>query len=371
MDLKKFTCDNLGDVRNILNEYGVAILEDYFSDDYADQVFEEMKNWMIGLKIGLTKKENTWISRNMPLGPRYGMYQSIVSNAPIFWALREKFHPLFSTILQNEELITSIDGASVYPAQNVPVKKSTWAHIDQTESSEFMCYQSQFIATDTNASFVCTPKSHLHHKKILRMIGNTKPKKNWHKFSDGEVLKLVKIFGDEYQIPILAKKGSVIFWDSRTIHAAKYQETRDDTWRAVFYISMRPKQMFNDNDLKTVQTAVTEGLTTNHWATTIFKPFDRYNQKAPAVINLIRQSKSLSYVDKLTDVQSELIGLSKSSVEFLHNYIMELTDECIIDENDNNSIKLITKNTFLKKELYKILAYLCLIKHKNKNNVEK
>lgn len=212
MNLNKITSDNIEDIKNILETYGVAILENYFTEEYADQVYDDVKEWLINIDIGLTNDVDTWITHNMPMGPRYGMYQSIVSNAPTFWELREQFHPIFSELLDNENLITSIDGASFYPAKYCPKKTKEWPHIDQTESSEFMCYQSQFVAADTSASFVCTPKSHIYHEEMLKKFNITSPK-NWHKFTDTEIDKLKKKFKKCYQIPIHAKKGSVIFWD--------------------------------------------------------------------------------------------------------------------------------------------------------------
>jgi len=156
------------------------------------------------------------------------MYHSIVSHAPKFWELREKFYPIFQKVLNEDDLLVSIDGASVFPVVNSPKKSKDWAHIDQTICSDFMCYQSQFVATNTKSAFVCTPRSHKIHKKMIQdfSIGTTS---NWHKFTDSEVTKLKSIFKNNYQIPIYAKKGSVIFWDSRTIHSAKYPDTKDNS----------------------------------------------------------------------------------------------------------------------------------------------
>lgn len=367
MDLKKLSTDNLDKIETILSKYGVAILENYFTDSYADDIFNEIKRWMIDLNIGLTDDENSWISKNTPLGPRYGMYQSIVSNAPVFWDLRKKIYPIFSKLLNNDELITSVDGASIYPAKNMPAKKQDWAHIDQTESSDFLCYQSQFVATDTTASFVCTPKSHLHHKQIIKLFKNSvNTKRNWHMFKSDEIDILKKMFNDNYQIPIYAKKGSVIFWDSRTIHSAKYPDKKDDSWRAVFYISMRPKKMFSDKDLKTVQTAAINGLATNHWATTIFRPFDKFKYKSEKVTKLMKNCKKLSHAPNMNNMQLQLIGLAESDVHFLQKFIIEMIDNYIKDKDKNAEFKNITVNTFCKNQLYKIAAYLYLKKMINK-----
>ncbi|XWV24562.1 hypothetical protein QJ856_gp1229 [Tupanvirus deep ocean] len=325
MDLSNIKTTNINHIKNILDEYGVAILEDYFSDDYADKVFDSAKKWLIDLKIGLTNDVSTWISRNMPYGPRYGMYQSFISHAPVFWELREKFYPLFQKVLGEDDLLTSIDGASIFPTINSPKNKQDWAHIDQTVSSDLMCYQSQFVATDTNASFVCTPQSHKFHQNILSRfkINSTN---NWHKFTETEVLELKSIFKSNYQIPIHTKKGSVIFWDSRTIHSAKYPDTKENGWRSVFYISMRSIDTFSSSNIDTIKNAVINGKTTNHWGSVIFKTIDRYKRKNNDVSNLAINSKKLSFYTRMTHLQKKMCAFK---IDLTTNAIKNVHDECV------------------------------------------
>ena len=144
--MDKYTANNIADLKLILEKYGVGILENYFDTNYADEVFASVKKWLIDLNIGLTNDIKSWVPKNVPMGPRYGMYQSIISHAPTFWELREKFYPIFQQLLDENDLMTSVDGASFYPTINSPKSRTTWAHIDQTVNSDFMCYQSQFVA---------------------------------------------------------------------------------------------------------------------------------------------------------------------------------------------------------------------------------
>lgn len=335
MDLSDITTPDITELKPILDEYGVAILENYFDDEYADEVFSSVKKWLIDLDIGLSDDISTWTNKNVPFGPRYGMYQSIVSNAPKFWELREKFYPIFQEILSEDELLTSIDGSSFFPTINSPKNKADWAHIDQTVSSKFMCYQSQFVATNTNASFVCTPGSHKLHHSILKKF-SIESNTNWHKFTDSEVQQLKKIFKKYYQIPILAKKGSIIFWDSRTIHSAKYPDIKENSWRAVFYISMRPKKMFSPKDIYNIQTAVIEGKTTNHWGSTIFKPFDRFKMKNTEISNLVTNSKKISYYPQMTQLQRKICDFTPSEHDDIKAQCLFLLNKCL-QENAINA----------------------------------
>lgn len=246
----------------------------------------------------------------MPLGPRYGMYQSIISNYPRFWELREEMYYLFSLMYGDFELVTSIDGASIYPPKKKHGRVPDWAHIDQTINSDLMCYQSQFVTTDTTASFVATIGSHLKHAKMIRKFGIPRSQYNWHKFTSSQATDLAEMFGDSYQTPIMAKAGSIIFWDSRTIHSAKYQDEGDFSWRGVFYVSMRPIKDITKHNLNTISKAALEGRTTNHWGTRMFANSDRYGNKNKKVTSLLRNLRELSCVNEMTDLQLKMVGLA-------------------------------------------------------------
>lgn len=376
--MEKYTATNITDLKKILDEYGVAILENYFDDKYADKIFASVKQWLIGLNIGLTNDIATWTAKNVPFGPRYGMYQSIISHAPAFWNLRESAYLIFRELLGDADLLTSVDGASFYPTINSPKNKSTWAHIDQTVSSDFMCYQSQFVASETDASFVCTPKSHLTHAEYLKKFSINTPS-NWHKFTDEQVVILEKKFGANYQIPIHAKPGSMIFWDSRTIHAAKYPDNRENKWRAVFYISMRPRTCHNDLSISTIKTAVENGLTTNHWGDVVFKPFDRFKIKNSQVSFLVKNSAQLSHLANFTSLQRKITGFDNNpivltSVQMYREQLLFLFKACLAEVTIARSVQKKIR-TFIKNNIdrnnFKSLMILLKNLHQNSHNVDK
>jgi hypothetical protein len=309
MDQSHLHTTNPTHLTSILDLYGVAILDNYFTKEFAKKFVKGAIKWLINLDIGLTRDKKTWNIKNTPLGPRYGMYQSIISHYPKFWKLREELYHVFTLLYDDFELVTSIDGASVYPPKSTSKTTKDWAHIDQTINSNSMCYQSQLVCTDSTATFVATVGSHLKHKQILKEFGIEASSTNWHKFTDDQVTHLKKMFGDSYQTPIIASPGSIIFWDSRTIHSAKYQDPGDTSWRGVFYISMRPLKSVPQRNLNTIKRAAIEGRTTNHWGSRMFGTSDRYKQKNEKVMKLMRNLGSLSYVSQMSDLQLKLVGL--------------------------------------------------------------
>lgn len=77
-----------------------------------------------------------------------------------------------------------------------------------------------------------------------------------------------------WQIPIYADPGSVILWDSRTVHSATLPRPLDygedpllfDGGRAVIYVSYRPEGDVPPRTMKTRRRAVRENRGTNHWS---------------------------------------------------------------------------------------------------------
>jgi len=252
-------------VNKILDEWGVCVVEKYFTTEQSDNWRNSIINWIHKISPA-TKSE--WKTFNLPNGPREGMMQNIVSHCPTVWEIREHFYPIFRDLLQEEELLTSIDGATVHPPILNKNNDNDWPHIDQTIEN-IRCIQAQVVLTDTTASFRCTPKSHLHHRTILEICEQIDDTTNWCKPNSVQ-LKAIKPLFEYWQIPIHVPKGSMIFWRSNTIHSAQKNEKLDDDWRCVVYVCMRPKEEYSPKNLNTLIKSAKEGRTTNHWGTTMF-----------------------------------------------------------------------------------------------------
>jgi len=252
------------DVKPALEKYGVVVIKNYFKK--PEKYKKRLVKWLINLSDGLTENGSTWIPANMPYGPRRGMMQSLIGHCPTVWRLREKMYPLFCQLHNTEDLYTSIDGASIHPP--IYGNKKDWPHIDQT-MEEPWCIQGQAVLSSSTATFRCTPKSHLKLKEILEVCGKEENKSNWLKFNDEQVGQLKEMF-KWWQMPIYAPAGSVILWNSKTIHSAQRNLEGDESWRCVVYVCMRPQNQFTKRNLTTLKRSVRECRTTNHWGTRMF-----------------------------------------------------------------------------------------------------
>jgi hypothetical protein len=114
-------------------------------------------------------------------------------------------------------------------------------------------------------------------------------------------------------------------------------------------------------NINTIKNAITNGKTTNHWGAVIFKPYDRFNIKDLKVCLLEKNSKSLSFLNKLNNIQQKMCDIRSkfymmnfykeeclylSKICYNKNIMDEnmfVTAQCFIDQNNNTtSIKKLT-----------------------------
>ncbi len=284
----------------ILKHHGVVVIKNYFSKSVCDNYMKCIVEWMISKSDNLTMDYKTWIGKNLFNGPRVGMMQALISHCPVIWEIRKKMYPIFKLIWNSDDLITSIDGATIFPPKKIR-KTNDWPHLDQTLiEPNCICYQGEVALTNTTAAFKCSPGSHKIHKKILQ-ICNVKPNNtHWLKFNKLQIEKVKEEVirnNGLWQIPVYCPAGSIILWKSTTIHSAQritkipkpIQTDKWYGWRGVVYVCMRPKKHFSNKELLVIKNAAIKGRTTNHWATKIFPKNSRYKIDRGENLNLLHE----------------------------------------------------------------------------------
>ena len=312
INITEISEEQLQKIYNTLNMYGVAVLEDVFTGEEVTNYFNDSVKWMENINPELAKGEKFWTEKNLPYGPRLGMYHSIVSHSPVAWTLREKLYPLFKSLWGTDDLITSLDGATILPP-NKPrhIKSVDWPHIDQTSSfKNKQAIQGQVVCTTTSSTFRCTPTSNLIHEELRTKYNFLSSKTEWFKFNKEQINELSIRFGDLWQIPISVKAGSIILWYSTTIHSSIDPVFGEKEWRCVYYICQRPKNHFSKRNLKTISDSALNGRTTNHWGTNMFPKYGRYDKqnKSENVMKILEHPEKYKPL-KLTPIQLKLVGL--------------------------------------------------------------
>lgn len=317
-------------IYDILIENGVVIVEDVYtfveSDLKKQEIIESFEKIFIVNKKNMFNNESKLIPQSKP-----GLFQSLVSNIKTAWDIRQDeriiniFKYLYSQMygIEIDNLIVSGDGINLCPPlKNTFENTLDWTHIDQTDLNRH-CIQGQIVLSDSNGCFICTPRSHKLMKYMIEKYNKYSTDLinggQWWKFSNSEIEEIKSLLEkpELYQIPIIAKKGSMILWLSHTIHSARppiysAKQSINSDWRTIIYICYRPDFDYTEHELKLRQEAFTKNYTTNHWG------FYHYNQNKFTSNNKYIQSllKNPSKVydkigyPKLNKIGKKLLGFT-------------------------------------------------------------
>lgn len=310
------TVDN---IKETIAKYGVAIVPKVLDDneckmmvsglwDYFEYITSKWKE-----PIDRDNKK-TW--RNIyRLYPLHGMLFQYFrcGHSQICWDIRqnEKIVDVFSKIWgsKKENMLVSFDGFSFGLPPEVTNKGwgKPWYHTDQSYTrNDFECIQSWVTGLDVmdgDATLGFMEGSNKYHKDFKDKFGISNPS-DWYKLSSEEE-KFYVDKGCKYQ-RIKCPRGSMVFWDSRTIHCGVNPvKGRDqENMRAIIYVCYQPRDTISKTDMKKKQKAFHELRLTSHYPTKI-KLFGKnprtYGGEIPKIENI--------GFPKLTDLGKRLAGI--------------------------------------------------------------
>jgi ectoine hydroxylase-related dioxygenase (phytanoyl-CoA dioxygenase family) len=232
--MEPYTC-TLQTLKATLDEYGVAIIENVLDDT-------ECAGLLKGMWSSLEQISSAWetpIRQDDPatwrglfnLLPMHSMLLQHwqIGHAQAIWDVRQnaKCIEVFETLWQcaAKDLLVSFDGCSFAMPPEVTkrgwYRGNTWFHTDQSYTTpEFRCVQGWVTALDVNegdATLAFLEKSHLHHADFANTFGIT-DKADWYKLNGKEQEAFYLETKKCALKKIVCPKGSMVLWDSRTIH---------------------------------------------------------------------------------------------------------------------------------------------------------
>jgi hypothetical protein len=312
---------NLSNVKETLNKYGVAIIPSLLDDNEIKKFREGGWNYLEHITQNFKKP----IKRDDPkswrsfydLSPLHSMLVQAwnIGQAQFNWDLRqnEKILNVFSTLwnVNKEDLLTSFDGASFhFPPEktNRGWYRKSWLHCDQSFSnSNFECIQSWVNAYPINkgdATLEVLVGSHKHHANFAKKFKLQNQKIEWYKLTDEQVNYYLNDVNCK-NIKISCPAGSMVLWDSRTIHCGTEPlKTRDKAnLRLVSYICMTPRAKSTPANIKKRIKAYEELRTTTHvpHKTKLFPKGPRYYGGPQITITPINKPN-------VTEIGKKIIG---------------------------------------------------------------
>lgn len=262
----------LDGVRKTLAEYGVAVIPSLLSQDECVQIVASLwdglehisSQWITPLD---RNNQETWKTVNFDALHGMLIQHHSIGHLQAAWDVRqhEKIIGIFAALWGTKDLLTSFDGLSIsFPPEVTGKgwarKDSLWLHSDTSfcypdsakEKSEYSCVQSWFTPVEVregDAALAFLEGSHRYHRQFGTSRG-IKDKSDWYKLSEEEV----KVYTGEYNCSlrkITCPAGSIVLWDSRTIHCgAQPEKTRLlSNFRFCIYVCMLPRSQANAKQL--------------------------------------------------------------------------------------------------------------------------
>lgn len=267
-------------VLNTLSTYGVAIIPQLLSED-------ECEKMMAGMWQTLGHLTSNWESPIVQSDPKswrqirdlFPMHSMLIQHhsighAQYIWDLRQnpKCINVFANIWNTQELLCSFDGVSYhFPPEvtNIGWRRNIVYHCDQSfVDSSFKCVQSWVTALDVepgDATLTFLEGSHRLHEEFGQHAFETKSKDDWYKLTD-ENLQFYLERGCEQKF-ITCPKGSMVLWDSRTIHTGTeaVKGRLNPKIRSVAYLCYTPHSLATPKELEKKCAAFNNMRMTTHW----------------------------------------------------------------------------------------------------------
>lgn len=277
MSIKYTRCRDL-----TLQKDGLQVVQNILNNEEIKDLRNLMWQWL-NLKTKHTsnpivKKSKNSYSSMFELYPKHGMlFQHWdFGHNPLSWQLRQ--HPKvideFKKIWNTDDLLTSFDGISVSLPCEVTKRgwnrDSEWFHTDQCyKNNDFQCIQGFVNLYDVNfgdATLRVLKGSHNLHSDFQSRFQIT-DSSDWHMLNVEEKQFYIDRLDLEIDIAVKAPSGSLVLWDSRTVHQGMepLKERQSPNIRCVPYICMTPASLASQTQLKKRIKYFEERRTTNHW----------------------------------------------------------------------------------------------------------
>ena len=268
-----------------LREEGFTVIPNVLTENECDTAIDGIWNWLGSLNMGILRDEpESWGASNW-ITSIHGIVKNYsVGQADFMWDIRthRRVKEVYERIWNTTDLVTSFDGACVMrPFEQVKRcrlfddPENVWLHSDQSPYTQEDCIQG-FVNLEEagveDGCFKCYPKSHLLAKDFWDSISEEKwTKENWYRLNEMERQWYLDRGCSEIRVP--AGKGSMVLWNSKTIHSNAFPlKTRSTPrWRYVAYVSMMPREFLvgskkGEQISEKRKNAVMTGRTSSHWS---------------------------------------------------------------------------------------------------------
>ena len=257
-----------------LNSHGYAIIHNVLTKKQCKRLKQGLWQHTELISRNTIKQNDPTTWKNIfNYYPMHGMIQKHFGYSHIqsVWDVRQSSNVIepFENIWGTKELCCSFDGIALSLAPEVTGRgwhRKGWLHCDQNpHNSKRECYQSWVTAEDIgegDATLTVLEGSHLLHRQF----------NNTYELPQTDFLQLKPEHIEWYlshgckERHITCPAGSMVLWDSRTIHAGRgpVKGRANPKNRYVVYVCMTPSSKLTESSLIKKRNALRKRRTSNH-----------------------------------------------------------------------------------------------------------
>lgn len=281
-EYERYVC-NKETLKATIDMYGVAIIPAVLDEAECEQMVSKIWDYL----EHITQSWETPLNREDKQSWRefYRLYPShsmllqhwSVGQSDAAWYVRQniKCVEIFAHFWNCDvtDLLVSFDGLSFNLPPEITKRgwnmNKTWFHTDQSYTKpDFACIQSYISGLDVeegDATLSVMEGSNKYHREFAETFNITN-KSDWYKLNKEDESKFYAERGCEVK-HIKCPKGSIVLWDSRTIHcgiqASKHR--LQPNIRAAIYLCYMPRAICSDKNLAKKQKAFEDMRTSSHY----------------------------------------------------------------------------------------------------------
>lgn len=277
---KNYDC-NIDNMQSYLDMYGIAVIPNIFSQDEMIKVRTDMFNTLEHMMQKLEppfkqNNESTW-KQIHKMKPLHGMlFQSFgIGHSQFAWNIRQdpRIADIFAKLwhVKPEELLSSFDGVSIgLPPEitNIGFHKKDWYHCDQSFSNSNLhtiqglvnCYD----INDNDGTLTILEGSNKYHELFATTFNKKNNYSDWNLLNEKEQKFYINKGCNITFVKCTA--GSLVLWDSRTIHAGSgpLPSRKLPSIRLVIYVCQKPKSYISSSSLIKKKQAFRDMILTSH-----------------------------------------------------------------------------------------------------------
>jgi hypothetical protein len=284
--------------KRLLKEEGYVVIPNVLDPETVEERVSEIWDWLSLFSDGYIDRDDPETWKDEKLWPYTMGVKGIIqwyhcAHTNFSWNIRQdpRVVDCFARIWGTDELLTSFDGINIQRPPEITGKYASpfsenWQHIDQGKRKPGLHTVQGFVnLIDTgpdDGCLVVRPRSHLLHEEFLEVFDEDFDDKDWVKLdrkhldwfdnSDRELPKGSENteVGACETVRVEAPAGSLVLWDSRTVHTnSSAQPERDykglPPFRMVVYTCMTPREWATKAMIKKRIRYFEEGRVTNHY----------------------------------------------------------------------------------------------------------